>query len=209
MHVTLDKGMGTSEMHAGVPEKEATDAWHEVLTLLEEHKLNGKHFVGGVTDIAKIFDQIRRDLVYKTCKVVGMPTGVLQAYQTYIENLKVYNCVAGGMGTPYTRTCGIPQGCPLLHDHRRSQNEAMDHQHEKVQRGKMLYSRRRRTYIGNWTKEDTQVRRSLERHSQVSAPNRSQGRTGQELQFRQLLESKKLAQGDDVETHRQQHPCHK
>ena len=42
-----------------------------------------------------------------------MPTGVLQAYETYIENLKVYNCVAGGMGTPYIRTCGIPQGCPF------------------------------------------------------------------------------------------------
>ena len=99
------------EMHAGVPEMGATDAWHEVLTQMEEHKLNGKHFVGGVADIAKFFDQIRRGLVYKTCKAAGMPTGVLRAYQTYIESLKVYNCVAGGMGTPYTRTCGIPQGC--------------------------------------------------------------------------------------------------
>ena len=30
------------EMHAGVPETGAVDAWHEVLTSLEEHKLNGK-----------------------------------------------------------------------------------------------------------------------------------------------------------------------
>ena len=28
-----------------------------------------------------------------------------------MENLEVYNCVAGGMGTPYVRVCGIPQGC--------------------------------------------------------------------------------------------------
>lgn len=88
-------------MHAGIPEMGAVDAWREVLTALEEHKLNGKHVVGGVADIAKIFDQTRRDLVYRTCKVAGMPTGVLQAYEAYIENLQVYNCVAGGMGTPY------------------------------------------------------------------------------------------------------------
>ena len=101
------------EMHAGVPEMGAVDAWYEVLTTLEEHKFNGKQFVGGVADIAKFFDQIRRELVYRTCEAAGMPTGVLRAYTAYLENLKVYNCVAGGMGTPYIRTCGIPQGCPF------------------------------------------------------------------------------------------------
>ena len=25
--------------------------------------------------------------------------------------MKVYKCLGGGMGTPYTRRCGIPQGC--------------------------------------------------------------------------------------------------
>ena len=39
-------------------------------------------------------DQIRRELVYRTCKAAGMPTGVLNAYEAYLENLKVYNCVA-------------------------------------------------------------------------------------------------------------------
>ena len=32
---------------------------------------------------------------------------------TYLETLVVYNVLAGGMGTPYTKKCGIPQGCPL------------------------------------------------------------------------------------------------
>ena len=91
----------------------AVDAWYEVLTTLEGYKLEGKHFVGGVADIAKFFDQIRRQLVYQTCKAAGMPTGVLRAYGAYLENLKVYNRVAGGMGTPYVRLCGIPQGCPF------------------------------------------------------------------------------------------------
>ena len=80
---------------------------------LEEYKLNGKQFIGGVADIAKLFDQIRRNLVYNICKAAGMPTGVLRAYEAYLENLKVYNCIAGGMGTPYVRLCGIPHGCPF------------------------------------------------------------------------------------------------
>ena len=97
------------EMHAGVPEMGAVDAWHEVLTTLEDHKLNGKHFAGGVADIAKFFDQIRRDLVFKVSRVAGMPEGVVSAYEAYISNLQVYNCVAGGIGKPYTRRRGIPQ----------------------------------------------------------------------------------------------------
>ena len=102
------------EIHAGVLEMGAVDAWHEVLTTLEDLKINDKNFVGGVAGIAKFFDQIRRQLVYQMCRAAGMPTGVLRAYEAYLEALKVYNCVAGGMGTPYTRLCGIPQGCPLL-----------------------------------------------------------------------------------------------
>ena len=42
-----------------------------------------------------------------------MPTGVLRAYKAYIDNLLVYNCLAGGIGTPHQRRCGIPQGCPF------------------------------------------------------------------------------------------------
>ena len=101
------------EMHAGIPEMGAVDAWHEVLTTLEDRKLKGKQFVGGVSDTAKFFDQIRRDFVIRICKAVGMPTGVAQAYEAYLENLKVYNCVAGGMGTPCVGLCGIPQCCPF------------------------------------------------------------------------------------------------
>ena len=41
-----------------------------------------------------------------------MPEGIVSAYEAYISNLQVYTCVAGGIGKPYTRRCGIPQGCP-------------------------------------------------------------------------------------------------
>ena len=101
------------EMHAGVPGLGATDAWHDALTNLEELKIEREDFSGAVADIAKFFDQIRRRLVYYLAGAAGMPRPVLHAYRAYIEQLRMYNCVAGGIGAPYRRRCGIPQGCPF------------------------------------------------------------------------------------------------
>ena len=51
--------------------------------------------------------------MYRVAEASGMPKGVLRAYMAYLETLVVYNVLAGGMGTPYSKKCGIPQGCPL------------------------------------------------------------------------------------------------
>ena len=83
----------------------------ETLSTIEDLKLEQKHYCGGTADIAKFFDQVRRQLVYKIAKAAGMPQPVLTAYMSYLENLYVYNCLAGGVGRPYLRRCGIPQGC--------------------------------------------------------------------------------------------------
>ena len=99
------------EMYAGVPGVGAVDAWHEALTEMEETKLNGKAFCGGVADIAKFFDMIIRPVVYRLAKAAGMPQRVLNAYINFLENLTVHNSLVSGMGTPYRRRCGIPQGC--------------------------------------------------------------------------------------------------
>ena len=45
--------------------------------------------------------------------VAGMPPMGLRVYKAYIENLLLYNCLAGGVGRPHRRKCGIPQGCPF------------------------------------------------------------------------------------------------
>ena len=97
-------------MHAGSPELGAVDAWMEVLAMLEELKLDQQHYCGGTADIAKFFDQIRRQLVYKIARAAGMPEPVLTAYMSELDNLYVYNCLAGGVGQPFLRRCGIPQG---------------------------------------------------------------------------------------------------
>ena len=101
------------EIFAGVPGKGATDAWYEVLTKIEGLRLDKIPFCGGVADIAKQIDQLRRSLVYKLAETAGMPPGVLRAYKDFVEKLEIYNSVAGGLGTPYQRRCGIPQGCPF------------------------------------------------------------------------------------------------
>jgi len=91
----------------------AVDAWIEVLSLAEDLKLDRKHYCGGAADIAKFFDQVRREMVYRVARAAGMTEQIARPYSAYLENLKIYNCLAGGLGTPYMRRCGIPQGCPF------------------------------------------------------------------------------------------------
>ena len=61
---TLDgwiRSWALPEMYVGVPGMEAVDSWREALTIIEDLKTDGKAFCGRFPDIAKFFDQIRRD----------------------------------------------------------------------------------------------------------------------------------------------------
>ena len=100
------------EMYAGVPGRGAVDAWHEVLATLENCKLEERSYCGGVADIATCFDQIKRAMLYQVVAAAGMPTGVLIAYKAYLETLLLYNVLAGGIGAPHQRRCGIPKVAP-------------------------------------------------------------------------------------------------
>ena len=42
-----------------------------------------------------------------------MPIPIVEAYRKYQEALQMRNTVAGGIGKPYTKEVGIPQGDPL------------------------------------------------------------------------------------------------
>ena len=90
----------------------AVDAWHEVLTTLEECKLEDKSYCGGVADIAKFFDQIKRTMLYQVAAAAGMPTGVLTAYKAYLENLRLYNVLAGGIGAPTAGSAAFHKDAP-------------------------------------------------------------------------------------------------
>ena len=60
------------QMHAGVPEMGAVDAWHVALTELEDLKLASIPYCGGVADIAKFFDRLIREVVYTMAAYAGM-----------------------------------------------------------------------------------------------------------------------------------------
>ena len=66
-----------------------------------------------MADIAKLFHPVIREAVYTMAAYVGMARRIPAAYRDYLEPLKPHNCLAGGVGTPHYRRCGIPQGCPF------------------------------------------------------------------------------------------------
>ena len=103
----------TEEMYAGVPGRGAADASYHTALVIENCTLKGEELTGGAADIYKRFDQIDRTLLYRLLEEAGMPKGVMNAYRNFLENLEVYNTVAGGLGQPYTKPASIPQGDPL------------------------------------------------------------------------------------------------
>ena len=104
---------GMSEFYAGNGNQGAEDAWYAIAGEVEQYKLGDEDFVGGTVDIAKCFDQISRQLLYRLASKAGMPPQILNAYIKYQDSLKVHNTIAKGIGQAFSRKCGIPQGCPF------------------------------------------------------------------------------------------------
>ena len=46
-------------------------------------------------------------------EIAGMPKEVLHAYMAFLNNIKVRNTVAGGLGEEYEKRTSIPQGDPM------------------------------------------------------------------------------------------------
>ena len=90
-----------------------TEATYHIGTQLELAELLGRHIAGGAIDISKFFDQMPRQLIYMLARCGGMPTPIVEAYRRYQEALQMRNTIAGGIGKPYTKVVGIPQGDPL------------------------------------------------------------------------------------------------
>ena len=98
---------------AGLPGVGAEDAWYITSVYLEEAKLTNTPYLGAAADIWKCFDQIVRPMLYAILRLMGLPVGMLNAYSSFLDNLVFINSLAGGLGKPHKRACGIPQGCPL------------------------------------------------------------------------------------------------
>lgn len=72
-------------MLAGVPARGAEDAWWLTSVSIEKWQAQKICFSGSSADIAKCFDQIVRPPVYAVARTAGLPSRILDPYQSYMN----------------------------------------------------------------------------------------------------------------------------
>ena len=100
-------------MFGGIQGICAAEAWYATSLDLEWAIVSRTPMIGGALDVFKFFDQIIRGLLYCVLFIAGLSRGILIAYIRLQESTLIYNSIAGTLGAPHRRKCGIPQGCPL------------------------------------------------------------------------------------------------
>ena len=66
-----------------------------------------------VADNIKSFDAVDRKILDRVLSSLGSPGWFRHAYFEYHANVRLRFKLASGLGLPWTRDGGIPQGCPL------------------------------------------------------------------------------------------------
>ena len=93
----------------------SVETWFSTALDIEE-VLSG---VGGdqlhvmVPDVIKSFDTVDRSILDCTLDRLGLPDWFRRAYFAYHSQVRLRFKLAAGLGEPWCRDGGIPQGCPL------------------------------------------------------------------------------------------------
>ena len=66
-----------------------------------------------VADVIKSFDTVDRGILDRVLSSLGLPGWFRHAYFEYHAHVRLRFQLASGLGEPWTREGGIPQGCPL------------------------------------------------------------------------------------------------
>ena len=66
-----------------------------------------------VADVVKSFDTVDRTVLDRVLSSLGVPGWFRHAYFEYHAHVRMRFKLASGLGAPWTRDGGIPQGCPL------------------------------------------------------------------------------------------------
>ena len=66
-----------------------------------------------VADVIKSFDTVDRGILDRVLSSLGLPGWFRHAYFEYHSLVRLGFKLAAGLGQPWTRDRGIPQGCPL------------------------------------------------------------------------------------------------
>ena len=66
-----------------------------------------------VSDVVKSFDTVDRGVLDLVLSSLGLPGWFRHAYFEFHSHVRLRFKLAAGLGQPWTRDGGIPQGCPL------------------------------------------------------------------------------------------------
>ena len=66
-----------------------------------------------VAVVIKSFDTVDRRILDRVLSSLGLPGWFRHAYFEYHAHVRLRFMLASGLGEPWTRDGGIPQGCPL------------------------------------------------------------------------------------------------
>ena len=93
----------------------SVEAWYTSSLDIEE-VLSGatdSHVHLLVADVVKSFDAVDRGILDRVLSSLGLPGWFRHAYFEYHAHVRLRFKLASGLGEPWTRDGGTPQGCPL------------------------------------------------------------------------------------------------
>ena len=93
----------------------SVEAWYTSSLVIEEVLAGGtdSHVHLFVADVVKSFDTVDRSILDRVLSSLGLPGWFRHAYFEYHAHVRMRFKLASGLGAPWTRDGGIPQGCPL------------------------------------------------------------------------------------------------
>ena len=100
-------------IYSGAGARSCEEAWWTTALLVEHCRASGSSYAAGCVDIYNCHDQVVRGLMLHLAQLAGFPPALAAAYRHFHDNIQLRNSIGGSLGLPYSRTRGIPQGCPF------------------------------------------------------------------------------------------------
>ena len=93
----------------------SVEAWYTTALDIEEVLCGAadSHVHLFVADVVRSFDTVDRGILDRVLRSLGLPAWFRNAYFEYHAHVRLRFKLASGLGRPWTRDGGIPQGCPL------------------------------------------------------------------------------------------------
>ena len=95
--------------------RSSVEAWYATSLDIEEVPAGAvdTHVHIFVADVIKSFDTVDRGILDRVLSSLGLPAWFRHAYFEYHSTVRLRFKLSAGLGQPWTRDGGIPQGCPL------------------------------------------------------------------------------------------------